>query len=89
MLPTAFNEENCVHTAPPGVSCDEVEPLSTHVGKLADGTPVIVSCWKLTRAELDEFARTGRVWLIVHGTEQPPVALSGISPFTPPEVESK
>lgn len=45
------------------------------------GIPCVVSCWKLTRQELDEVNRTGRVWLIVLGRTMPPVAIDGVKPL--------
>jgi len=44
----------------------------------------MISCWRLTRAEITEIERTGHVWLHVFGGSHPPVAISGIKPFEKP-----
>lgn len=41
---------------------------------------LVVSCWKLTREELEEVNRTGKIWLTVLGASMPPVILDGIKP---------
>ncbi len=41
-----------------------------------DGQQVI-SCWRLTQAELDEIAATGVVWLALRGNDSPDLRLSG------------
>jgi hypothetical protein len=88
MTPVAFDEDNTVLDAPPGVS--NAEPLSAYVGDMSDGTPVIISCHKMSAEELAEVNRTGRVWLLVMGRRMPCVALDAFNPWTkndgnPPE----
>lgn len=78
MIPTSFNESNHVLGRPPGMTHDQCEPLAVFV----DGQHV-VSCWKLTAEEAAEFARTGRIWLMVWGVTMPPVAVLATSPFAP------
>lgn len=43
--------------------------------------PCLISCWRLTKPEIEEIARTGVVWLTVLGPSQPPVAVAAMSPF--------
>lgn len=81
MEPTAFDEENGYLNPPPGVSSAECTPLSVWRGSLPNGLPVVVSCWKPSRKELEEINRTGRVWLMVWGDVMMPVALDGFNPF--------
>jgi hypothetical protein len=83
MVPTSFDEENLVLDGPPDMSADECAMLSVWRGFLGDGNPVVISCWKPTKEELDEITRTGRVWLLVWGTTMPPVHLTGEKPFDP------
>ena len=87
MFPVAFDEANLVLDKPPGMSREECEPLNVYQGEMPDGGPVLISCWKLTREELEEINRTGRVWLLVYSSTTFPVALTGIKPFTPAEPE--
>jgi hypothetical protein len=80
MNPIAFDEENALLDSPRGIPLDQCEPLPVYIGKEKEHD-VIISCFKLTREELDEVNRTGRVWLVVRGRIMPMVALDGISPF--------
>ncbi len=81
MMPAAFDEENGVLDPPPGMSIDIVNCLSVFRGPMADGTPIVVSCYKPTKEEWEEMHRTGRVWLMVMGTTMPPVVVTGHNPF--------
>lgn len=81
MIATAFDEENLVLDAPPGMTADECEPLSVWRGDDDAGNPVVISCWKPTTEEWKEMQRTGRIWIIVHGRTMPPIAPVGVSPF--------
>lgn len=75
-VPTSFDESNHVLDPPPGVQVEACAPLSVFV----DGKHVI-SCWKLTQAELDEVNRTGRIWLWLWGKTMPPAYVSPDYPF--------
>jgi hypothetical protein len=81
MIAAGFAEENMVLHPPPGVPVDEVGVMNVHKGNLSDGTPVIISCWKVTKEELEEIGRTGRVWVLVRGETTPPVGVTGFCPF--------
>ena len=89
-FPTSFPESDGYLGAPPGME-DECAPLSIVRGRDPAGRPVLISCWKFSRAELDEINRTGRVWLGVLGVTMPPAWLLGSSPFfsasAPPPAE--
>lgn len=79
-FPTGFDEENGDLGPPKGCSEDEVSSLSVLQTKYDDGTPVVISCWKLTQEELEEVIRTKRVWLGIHGSTMPPAWVSGLNP---------
>ena len=81
MFPCSFDEANQIYDKPESMSYDECEALSTFTGLSADGVPVIISCWKPTREELDEINKTGRIWCFHYGTILPPHALAGNNPF--------
>jgi len=81
MVPTAFDEENDVLDPPVGMTQDEVQSLSVYRGHYPDGTPIIISCWKLTEGELDEIKKTGRIWLHLMGHTMPPACVSVNYPF--------
>lgn len=80
MQAAAFDGENLVLGTPKGCDPDVVAPLSVQAGRTADGEPAILSCWRLSREELDEVNRTGRVWLVVRARGMPPVAVEGLRP---------
>lgn len=72
MEPSGFEGANAVLGPPEGVSEREVASLIGYHGPVYDwpGCSTVV-CWKPTRAELDEIARTGRVWVAVRGVVSP------------------
>jgi hypothetical protein len=65
------------------MTADQCEPLSVLCTRNADGFPVVISCWKIEVAELEEIFKTGRIWLTVIGDTMPPVWLEGRRPFDP------
>jgi hypothetical protein len=80
MVPTSFDESNRVLSRPPSMSEDECEPLSVFINP---NPALVISCWKLTKEELEEINRTGRVWLWIYGPTMQPALLTVKSPFVP------
>jgi hypothetical protein len=81
-VPSSFVESNEVLDKPREMSREECDALAVLRTETVNGFPAIVSCWKLTREELDEINKTGRIWLSVIGNNMPPVYLAGTKPFT-------
>lgn len=81
-FPTSFDESNAVLSRPVGTTDDECGPLSICRTNLKDGNPVVISCWKFTKEEIEEIVKTGRVWLMLWGVTMPPAFISGQKPFT-------
>lgn len=81
MIPTSFTESDAVLGRPQYMTDDECSCLSILRTTTTDGTPVVLSCWKLTAEELEEVNRTGRVWLTVVGQTMPPVMVDGVKPL--------
>jgi len=81
VIASSFDQSNCAIGRPAGMTDEQCSPLSVYRGSYADNTPVVISCWKLTKEEQEEFQRTGRIWLTVLGHTMPPVCLSGQNPF--------
>lgn len=82
MHPSSFDESNGTLDAPKGFDPDVCEPLSIWRGNESKtGAFLQISCWKLTKEELEEFQRTGRVYLIIWGGLHPPVSLTANNPF--------
>lgn len=46
-----------------------------------DGSPTLTSAWELTAEEVAEINRSGRIFLTIMGTAQPPVLLTVEPPF--------
>ena len=67
---------------------DDVYSLSVWQGKAGD-IPVIISCWKMTKAERELFEKTGRIWLMNWGVTAPPVSLQVVSPFDQATIETE
>lgn len=82
-VPTGFTHENVVLAAPPGLEMAGISSLSVH--KTVDPVtqlPMAVTCWKMTKSEVDTVTRTGRVWVSLLGPTIPPLLVTGVSPFT-------
>lgn len=84
MVPCSFDESNRVLSRPADMTEEQCDPLSVFVGVRQDGLPIVISCYKLTKEELDLLNKTGRVWLHVIGPTMPPVCLTVEHPFLPP-----
>ncbi len=81
MHPKEFKESNFRFTKPAGTTDDQVKPLPVHRGTTTDNKPVIVSCWELSDEELEELARTKKLWLLIYGNGMSPVSIQTESPF--------
>lgn len=77
----SFAEANAVLGKPDDMTHEQCEAASVLRATMTDGTPVVISCWKVTAEELEEIQRTGRVWLLVCGTTMPPAKVLGNKPF--------
>jgi hypothetical protein len=56
-------------------------PLPAVQVQYADGVYGVVSAWELDEQELADIARTGRLWLEIRGTTQPPVLITTRCPY--------
>lgn len=81
MIPTSFDESNAVLDKPKCIGREDCTALSVLRVTDGNGFPVVISCWKLTKEELEEVNKTGRVWLGVLGTTMPPVYLTIAKPL--------
>jgi hypothetical protein len=81
MVISSFDEANAVLDKPADMTRDECEPASVLRTETMSGQSVVVSCWKVTKEELEEIQRTGRVWLMSWGVTMPPSAVLGTRPF--------
>lgn len=86
MLPTSFEQSNFVFGKPKDWTDEQCMDLPVYKGTSKDEdyfeTPVIISCWKLSKEDLEEINRTGIIWLNITGHGMPPVSLQTENPFT-------
>ena len=75
MEPIKFNGQNMTFTKPKNMSEEECGDLPV----FSNGNQII-SCWKLSREEIEHVTNTGRIYLGVMGVAQPPVYLTTFEP---------
>lgn len=81
MFASSFDEANAVLDRPEDMTREQCPALCVCRAYSAEAKiPVIVSCWKPTKAEIKEIIKTGRIWLTVAGETMPPVVLTGFKP---------
>jgi hypothetical protein len=86
MLPKDFKERNFVYTKPKDWTDEQCGDLPVFKGTSAidgEGTmiPCIISCWQLSKEDLEEIQNTGCIWLSITGHTMPPVSLFTENPF--------
>ena len=81
MFPSNFDQSNFVFDKPDELSRDECEPLNVCITHDKQLNPLVISCWKPTKEELEEINRTGRIWCYHWGHFLQPHSLSGTNPF--------
>lgn len=86
MLPTTFPEHNKIYTKPESWTDEQCSDLPVWEGQAPvdeSGTmaQAIISCWKLSKEDLEEIQRTGVIWLQVHAGVMMPVSLYTENPF--------
>ena len=83
-----FVESNKTFLAPEDMP--ECQPLKVWQGNQQDGTPVIISKWKPSEADLIELNNGGFIYQYIIGTSLPPTHLCCENPFyyqdNPPEI---
>lgn len=81
MDPTNFDQSNMIFGPPDGMTEDQCRSLFAFQGSMSGGTPVVITCWKPTKDDLECINRGGRVWLYIMGDTQPPVIITTENPF--------
>jgi hypothetical protein len=82
MLPTTFKGGNLVFTKPRGWTDEQCMDLPVFKGLNTDGIPVIISCWKFSKEDLELIKKTGEIYLSITGQGMPPVSLFTENPFS-------
>lgn len=75
MLPTTFEGSNFTFTKPKDMTDEQCMDLPVFKGQTTDGFPVIISCWKFSKEDLEEIQKTGCIYLSITGYGMPPVSL--------------
>lgn len=86
MYPVKFAEQNIIFERPYDMNDEECKPLPAFKGPDEHGFPVVISCWELTREEVDQVIGTGKIWSVVVCTQPSPMSLQTNSPFKPKTV---
>lgn len=81
MLPTTFLNSNFVFQKPKSMTDEDCFDLPVYKGVDQAGTPVIVSCWRFSKEDLEEIQKTGCMYLQIVGNGMPPVTLFTEDPF--------
>ena len=86
MLPIDFPERNFVYTKPEGWTEEQCSDLPVWKGPVqlddqGNTAPAVISCWKLSKEDMEIIQKTGCIWLSVTGNGQPPVSLFTENPF--------
>lgn len=86
MLPADLPERNTIFTKPEGMTDEQCSDLPVWRGEApldeqGNTVPVIISCWKFNKEDLEEIQRTGCIWLSITGHGMPPVSLFTENPF--------
>lgn len=87
MLPVDFPARNFVYQKPEGWTDEQCSDLPVWKGSApiddhGNTAPTIISCWKLSKEDLEEIQKTGVIWLSISNTGVPPVSLFTENPFT-------
>lgn len=81
MMPVEFPESNAVFGKPDSMTDEQCMPVHGWKGSSADGLPTIITCWTLSKEDLEEIQQTGRIYFGMTGTALVPHFLSVESPF--------
>lgn len=81
MIPKNFPEANCVFKKPNGFTDEQCGDLPTFMGTGPDGVAVIISCWALTKEDIEAINQNGVIYLTIVGIGMPPVSLGTENPF--------
>ena len=78
-----FEEQNHTFHKPKEMTDEECVSLPCCV--LEHPYPQTISCWELTKEEIEQIVKTGKLWVSVFSVPPPPIAILTETPFTKPE----
>lgn len=83
MIVPTVEESPCYNPAKPDEPTHTYQNGSCTKCAASEFHDCVISCWKMTREELQTIQKTGRVWLVVLGQTMPPVMILGEKPQFP------
>lgn len=69
MKPIRTNTTNCILKG----NSDNVDDLPVTRFKYADDTPAVESCWQLSKEEIKQVVKTGKLYFLCLGNTHPPI----------------
>lgn len=81
MVPTSFDESDGILDKPSNMTYEQCDPICVKHIVFQDGFPGVITCWKLTKEEVDELISTGRLWITIMGNVIPPISPTVEKPF--------
>ena len=72
MKPIRTNTTNCILKG----TSEDVQDLPVTRLQYPGGVSAVESCWELSKEEIEEISRTGRLYFICLGNTHPPIMLS-------------
>jgi len=86
MLPKDFKQRNFIYNKPENMTDEQCMALPVwrgfaSVDDSGEQFPQIISCWSLSKEDIEEIQKTGHIWLSVTGTMLPPVSVFTEDPF--------
>lgn len=81
MIAVEFEQQNCILGKPENMTDEQCLPLPVFKGKDTSGFNIIISCWKLSKEDIEEINKNGTIYLSIVGNNMPPVALITENPF--------
>ncbi len=81
MEPVNFPESNHIFKKPDGLTEEQCGSVHALLGIDQKGVPVTITCWKLSRDEIDTIIETGIIWSYHWGHALQPNALGVKNPF--------
>ena len=88
MLAVDFPERNFVFKKPEAWTDEQCSDLSVwrgnaNIDAMGNTAPVIISCWRPNKEDIEAISAGKSIYLYVTGMSQPPISLTTENPFIP------
>lgn len=81
MIPVTFPQANTEYEKPVTMPDEHCMPISAFKGTDENGYPVIITKWQLNYEDIEYIKNTGELWLVIVGTNFPPLTITTETPF--------